>query len=75
MKDIVIIRADDWQALYVNGCLDYEDHDVLDEAIEHSEIRVSNLSDKGDRALSDGKFQFPVRLADIPAKYLDKNRM
>lgn len=70
--DLVLVHADDWSALYVNGIQTYEDNSVRDEdifiAIKGKFVR--SIKTGFDGYLEKGSY-FPKFLSDINEKDFD----
>jgi hypothetical protein len=73
LNEIVVVCADDWQGLYVNGNLVNEDHKIrigdLASCTPIGTVTIKYLNDKGCEWL-ENKGSFPSNLlSKIPKKY------
>ena len=69
MSQIVIVKGEDWEGLYLDGELDYEGHEVqITNLIPHTpirEIRILHLNEYGCDSLEDFGC-LPNSLREIP---------
>jgi hypothetical protein len=75
LNEIVVINADDWEVLYVNGENKYEHHHVtLEEIADYVPIKSIKRYGLTNQEAYDwfmGEGTFPATLAEIPKEYYE----
>ncbi|MBW3113530.1 hypothetical protein KYJ26_16875 [Bacillus sp. MCCB 382] len=76
MNEIVIVSGDDWEGIYVDGGLEYEDHevyqylpDVICDYKTFESCEEKHLNSEGIEWL-ELHGRLPQKLSEVPAEYL-----
>lgn len=76
MNDVVIVKVDDWEGLYVNGVLEEEQHQIricdLKAHLPIAHIKEIYLNETGEDEIQNYVGCFPQKFSDMPSTWFDR---
>lgn len=72
---LIIVNADDWEVLYVNGLHEYEHHhvpiDFIADFVPIISLKRYGLTDRKAYEWFDERGTFPIHFDEIPKEYIE----